>query len=398
MGMSFSTIQIQNRNHLDSVQFEKKLANHMKKRGFVPTTSDNSQLSYTFILSENKDWITLVSDTSHEDMTDAQALAKAMKTVCIVTSVHDSDFAAFHCYNTIGKAADFISLGFCEEETECNNERKPPNVKFWQSLLLEGRTFDELQEMWGEEYIFQEEVFAKVAPLLGMDARNICMDFIHNESNNAITVYYKNEEPLFFTEGVTKLHTYVCSGILSGEPNYFAFINVGGISKGLAIVVLGECFKNGEVKIGDEIKVERHKYPIEDYNGYKSRGFGNDGNEDELEIFTSQWEEYNIPDGRSGFIAYFNDFEFFHGLNLEHPSLKGRKRQDLTDFHGIIVWHSATIVSGDKHKLYAFAIPINNWEAGQTSVSMELQERAKWELEAFGYTRVQSQEESCESE
>ena len=59
--MSFSTIQIQNRKQIEADKFIKILSKHMKAKGLVPATEEDSEFSFNLILSRNKNWIALSS-------------------------------------------------------------------------------------------------------------------------------------------------------------------------------------------------------------------------------------------------------------------------------------------------------------------------------------------------
>ena len=380
MGMWFSTIQIHNRYKIELEQFIKTLSKQMKKRGFMPATAEEAQFSYNFIFSKHKNWITLTSP-EYEPITeivlnDAQGLAKSMKTCSIITSVMDSDQVTFDCFGTTGKRKDRVQIGsydfdiseipvtLIEENPELaemsgyNCEQDKANTAFWKPLLVENHTFEELQEVWNGDYVCKEEIFSVMAPLLGMDADVVMCDFeimnCKRCDSDIVSLHFKQDEPIFIKEGATKLDFGITSIPVSGEESYYAFCNIGGISKGLVVIVLGDCFKNNEVELSDA-KIRRSKDPMKDYKANKF----------EHEYFLAPWEKYEASDGRVGFIANFDDYEFFNGINMEHPSMKGKKGEDIKWYHESGIWFTPTIISGEMHKFELHVFPKSNQIEGQ---------------------------------
>jgi hypothetical protein len=99
-------------------------------------------------------------------------------------------------------------------------------------------------------------------------------------------------------------------------------------------------------------------------------------------------------------IASFDDYEFFEGVNMEHPSMKGNKGYDICSYHESTIWFAATILSGEYHKFDLFVIPTNYWE-NQISHTIKLYKdrevmnredkirREKWE-KSFKYLQEQA--------
>lgn len=363
MGRFSTTIQIHNRNQIESEQFIKILSLYMKKNGFTPSSENESQFSYSFVFSKNKKWISLSSPNypSQAVQKDVQELAKTMKTISIITNIIDSDVVTLELFNTTGNKKDTVVLGrpdYGYEETVMGNPR------YWKPLLADVDTWQQLLEMWSESETFAESIISKTAPLFDMDsfiASTDYKDWLYKDSviaDDVITLYFENEEPVFITEGATKLIRGISSFWESGKEAYFAFSNIGGISKGLAIIVLGNCFKNGEVELTGEAKIRRNKDPMKSYK---------ESNRD-MEYFTAPWEKHEIADGRCGFVAFFDNYEFFNGVNTSHPTMNGKKGDDIRWFHESTVWITATVLSGEIHDFEAFAVPLSNGD-GQIGIN-----------------------------
>lgn len=189
MGMTFSTIQIQNRAGLKAAQFKKELMAHMKAKGFKPVPEEEAEVSYIFALSKNKAWFTLVCP-DYEPVTepvlkDAKELAVTFKTNCIITSAVDSDMVFLDCFNEKGEKTEKVSLGVADfiggDEgdipDECKQDANSANPDFWKGMLTEGYTFEQLKEVWNGDYTFQEEALMNMAPLLGMDSDKLNADY-----------------------------------------------------------------------------------------------------------------------------------------------------------------------------------------------------------------------------
>ncbi|MCL2719004.1 MAG: hypothetical protein FWE14_09530, partial [Lachnospiraceae bacterium] len=57
MGMTFTTIQIQNRNQLKPEQFIKGLSTYMKANNFVPATEEDAEASFELTFSKDRRWV-----------------------------------------------------------------------------------------------------------------------------------------------------------------------------------------------------------------------------------------------------------------------------------------------------------------------------------------------------
>ena len=373
MGMWFSTIQIQNRNQTDQEGFGKILSKHMKKAGWLPAAEDEAQCSCSFVFSKNNNWITLSSD-GYEPITemvlnDAQGLAKTMKTVCILTSVMASDEVSFDCFGAAGEKEDRVQVGeYGGPDNDCPPENANP--EFWKPLLAEGYTWEQLLEIWNDdEYVCKEGLFWAIAPLLGMDSANICADYriMEEDDFDTVTLHYKKDAPMFITEGPTKLVCPGSGGDASGLYT-FSFYNIGGISKGLGVLAVGDCIHNGEVELSDLI-IDRRKDPMK---MYKERGIPkmSDYKNDYVK-YTAPWDEFILPDGRTGLWARFPDFEFLSGINMDNPAMRGKKGNDIRCYHSCVGRIKAKVLSGVEHKFDIY-LCTRNWADGQVRVPMNV--------------------------
>jgi len=168
MGMTFTTIQIQNRNQLKPEQFIKGLSTYMKANNFVPATEEDAEASFELTFSKDRRWVSFCLPENEycgkEAIETAQEIAKAIKSTCITADVIDSDFVEINLFNEIGQDKVYVGTPYGMEP-----ETKQRNLDFWKPLLVENYTLEQLQEIWNGDYIFKEEALLKMAPLLGLD-------------------------------------------------------------------------------------------------------------------------------------------------------------------------------------------------------------------------------------
>jgi hypothetical protein len=192
MGMTFSTIQIINRNQIATDKFIELLSKYLEKKGLIPTTEEESETWYRLIISKDKRWISVYSP-EYDDVTtinllpDVRMMVEEMQLGFVVSSVIDSDMLLLHCYNETGKLADKAVLGRPNYVYEDTVMGKPG---FWGPLLTENYTFEDLLEVWKKDETYAEDILSNMAPLLGMYPEQ----FSRENSTNEIIIHYKKTE------------------------------------------------------------------------------------------------------------------------------------------------------------------------------------------------------------
>lgn len=200
MGMFFSAMHIQNQKQLERNQFIKAFSKYVEEKGLMPADEEDSQYVYYLAFSDSSDWVTLSSpnfESSYDSaITETQKISKALKSICIETSVYDSDWAMIKLYDSLNKINDTVIIGRAEEflgEESVNNKGIQ---ECWTPLLVEGRSWEELQEIWKEDYTFVEDALSETALLLGMDLHNIRGDY----NSNVVALHFKSEDEAFIKE------------------------------------------------------------------------------------------------------------------------------------------------------------------------------------------------------
>ena len=370
MGAFFSNIHILNRRQAKPEQIEKLLRSYMEKKDLTPALKEESQFTYYVVFSKKSDWITLSSSDidSSEIKTKTQKLSRYLKTACIGISVFDSDWAMLDMFDSEAKLIDSVVIGRADEfldEPAVNAKGSPER---WASLLAEGKTWEGLAKVWGADHVFVETALEKTAPFLGMDDENITSDYSRfeeepNNNNNILCLRFKTAEELFIKDGPTKLRLFHQSFAVSGEEHVVSFCNLGGVSKGLTVVLIGDCFKDSGIEVSD-MTVEKNVRPPSP--GKQSVGM------DEREVHSAKPKKYDMNDGSVMLRFDFDDFQFHEGLNMKHQSMKGKKGDDTFFSYGCHIRYTPVKnLSGKQHFRFA-VIPQNNWEAGQASYKMTL--------------------------
>jgi hypothetical protein len=380
MGTFFSTFQIKNTQ--SRPQFTKSFKDYMKDKGFVATKAKNPALSVALAFADG--WVTVCPSHNDRGIKDtAQGLAKAMSTTCIGTSVYDSDCLFLHLYDAVTEREDSVSLGhegYFEELSDLDefgdfDDLDNGNPDSWTPLLVEGATWEQLTEVWSGDYVFIEEALAQMAPLLGMDARNVCMDYRFWEeepdSPNIVTLYFRNADfdkntqtGIFADEdSPTKLmfRSYPYYIVSDSECNTFTFQNTGGISRGLTIIAAGDCFEDDAVTI-DEISARKliPSYIVSNPE-YLNEAF---------ESFTAKSQkERASPDHKARLLFHFDDFIFPKGFDY----LKGAESPGI-GLRDYVVWirFTAKVLSGSKHEISFHIAPKENWADGQCGVILRI--------------------------
>lgn len=202
MGRFFSAVHI--KNNTDRTSFTASFCEAMKKRSLVPCSEDEAALSYMLAFSEGG-WVTLISegyaDNPKQAYDDAEQTAKELKTSCFSVEAVDSDFAVLKLFSgTILKlfggnyldeiiAGDGSGYGI---ENALKGERK-----YWEPLLAEGKTWEQLSEAWKREGALVEDTLRSSACVLGIEPKYMTSDYVEMSDNADIDA---NIVPLYFAK------------------------------------------------------------------------------------------------------------------------------------------------------------------------------------------------------
>ena len=192
MGRFFTSTQIHNPNLLDRNQFIKFFSEEMKKNGYVICNSDESEISYILRFADDFKWVTITSEAYEQgnrfSQTDAGRIAKMLKTVCINTTVIDSDCAILEMYGADEKKVDTLIMGRADDYF--GEDIPLPSESAWEPFLADKSLWEKLCEIVkdSEGYTFVEEGLTKLAPIIGMDSENILF-YAEDSDENEQTIF-----------------------------------------------------------------------------------------------------------------------------------------------------------------------------------------------------------------
>ena len=194
MGSFFTSSQIYNPNRLDCNQFINFFCEEMKKSGYVPCNSDESEISYILRFADHCKWVTITSEAYEQgnqlSQTDSGRIAKMLKTVCINTTVIDSDCATLDLYDKSGKKKDSLIMGRADDYF--GDDIPEPIEGVWASFLEEGYAWKQLLDVQNGDYIFVEEGLSKFAPFIGMESEGILFSTDNfRDDEHTSTLYFK---------------------------------------------------------------------------------------------------------------------------------------------------------------------------------------------------------------
>ena len=126
MGLFSVSYQILNSQGLTKTQFKKQMNELMKKKGYVPAKEDEDGVSFSFLFSSDKRWISFVAEeeTAIEIFgggNAAEFLSRGLNTYVLRTEIVDSDYAELSLYNDHGAEEDVVRFGTVPENADTIN-------------------------------------------------------------------------------------------------------------------------------------------------------------------------------------------------------------------------------------------------------------------------------------
>lgn len=81
----------------------------------------------------------------------------------------------------MGRAEDYM-----------DDDLPEPSEKIWKSLLSVGSTWEQFKSIQQDDYVFVDDGLQKLAPILGMDSKNILFNAEYAEDyENTCFLYFK---------------------------------------------------------------------------------------------------------------------------------------------------------------------------------------------------------------
>lgn len=190
MGRFLTSQHILNAENLTKAQFKKIFSDAVKKKGYVTCNENSAEISYTLVFPKDRKWVSVLNPDyqpgAENVLKDAGFFAEALKTNVISVGLVDSDFAELKLFDSSGKLADTLILG----ESYMDEPSSTGEKDFWQPLLTENSTWEQVTEIQNGSYTFTEDALGSFAPLIGMDSKQILLD-CKDVGDNATMMHFK---------------------------------------------------------------------------------------------------------------------------------------------------------------------------------------------------------------
>jgi len=364
MGMFLSTFHVKIKGVEDSKSVIDILKKTVKKRGYSLSNEEEADLSFFLFASTESSWLTVTSEIYEEDENvfnnDCKIISKELNTLCLQTSVFDSDIAKIALINENRGLSDTVVIGdpnYVKEMLGVDYSKFNGEIHNWLPLLSKDSESAELFDVFNGEYIFVEESIEKMAKLIGFN-RNALVDYrsAKEETLENVTVstsYFKRKQSPLIENGPSILKWYTLNTFISDRIGCITFYNTGGVSMGLQIVMLGDFMDSKEVIVNEVELIKLTK---------------DDNPWNEKFIVRSKAETIETNDGRRGYSFMFSDFMIPKGISTFNYENKRPKNH-----FDMIVRFTVFCSQPDKEYVFSFfAIPLENKVEGQFGANLSL--------------------------
>ncbi|GAB2679522.1 hypothetical protein GCM10027036_37000 [Flavihumibacter cheonanensis] len=252
MGAFFTNIQIKidllkKENLIEEIVFCLKQYN--SELDYEPIDNqDEADKSVLIVSKPDSNWVSIYDeDTELQHLTDLKQLAKflssSIKTSTLSILVHDSDSISM-CLFTNGKEVDSIS----NIRKKVNFNKNKPEA--WSDVLHPPHIFEDIQKAWHNNPIFAEEFLQAFAQLARINSAYLISGFEDIQEfhkNDGIALHFRQKnKPIKPVLPLTTFQFFQTHSILTlkkGESSKldFSFWNRGDSSKGIEIILAGEC-------------------------------------------------------------------------------------------------------------------------------------------------------------
>ena len=254
MGRFFSNIHIKKNDNFTIDELRKFLADDMSSKGYKQLENeDNSEISLVIYFPENSKWISVASDAfNFNDDKDTreviEPVSKNFETDVIAMSCMDSDYAFMHLINYSQNVDGWVNLG------ELYDGMKLPrrtSASQWKKIVNDMEKFKAIVK---EKEDFAEDLIYSSAELMEMDTEQCDLEPDETDlidKNCFVKLYFS------MPEGKEKLLPNFIIDIhdrpsWDNYPVATVFANnIGGRSKGIEIIFVGDYIENDDVIIYD---------------------------------------------------------------------------------------------------------------------------------------------------
>lgn len=323
---------------------------------------EEADKSVLVVAKPDLNWVSVYDeDTESQNLKDLKQLAKflssSLKTSTLSILVHDSDSISL-CLFTNGKIADSIS----NIRKKANFNKNKPEA--WSVVLQPPHDFEDIKKAWFNNPIFAEEFLQAFAQLARMNLEHLIAGFEDIQEfhkNDGIALHFRQKnKPIKPTLPPTTFQFSQYHSVLSLKKGQsikmdFQFRNRGNSSKGMEIIIAGEC-ADKDILVAKKTEIFYIEKPDNRRNSFQA-------------TFTKSknWK------GESFYIATIDEIVIPKGYNPQFPMKpKESKWFDENDVYFTlflsIVFESN---SNDPGRVDLFICPLENRDLGYIHTSFD---------------------------
>lgn len=254
MGRFFSNIHIRKSKTTDLKKVSSVITTILTARGYCLTTQEEAQGSIALYTSDSSPWISLYSDliecsSPEAAATEATALSNATQSDVLCISCMDSDYLFLNLINPADQTNAFAGVG---SSAGLGIGRRTKTAD-WKEKV---KDFESFKKALKEKYVFAEDSLIQLADSLELPKEQSLTD--HEGLNMygiaahveylyfALSAEAQNSEPPRFM-----IRRYGLMPCRPGKPSCEFANNMGGASRGVAIIFAGDYVEQDEITFTD---------------------------------------------------------------------------------------------------------------------------------------------------
>ncbi len=253
MGTFFSNIHVRKSDNYSLDRLKEYIISDMTKKGFTPVeASEESDVSVTIFEPEASEWVSVASDefnfsTLENIQKITELLSLLFETDVLAAACEDSDYLLLNLVNKTDGTDGWINVG----SLYGMKMRRRTSLAAWKKKVSD---FEKLKEIAREKYVFAEEAFCAVAPLLHMQPAQTGLEpggLPEQQTENVYTMAFRAPEGMEKELPKLTIPLFTTVPCKIGESACVFVNNQGGKSKGIGILFFGDYIEKDEIVFED---------------------------------------------------------------------------------------------------------------------------------------------------
>ncbi len=250
MGMFFSNIHIKKNEQFSSDALIEMLKQQMAEKGHIEQKDpDEAEIGICVCDPEGSAWVTVASDYYNfgdAESTKAAALPFSEKfgTDVIAAACVDSDFLMMNLINSKKGLDGWINAG-----NFYGPKPRRTSIAPWKNVVSDYEKFSGIMK---KEQVFAEDALYEAAELLGMTAEQCALQpdsKAASDKANITTLYFSSNDSEKKEPPRLKIRSFSLTPCQFGENQVVFVNNLGGRSKGVAVMFWGGFVENDDLII-----------------------------------------------------------------------------------------------------------------------------------------------------